>query len=147
MKISILFLFLLLIGNCFAATYEVPTTEDLKSYATYELKNIKFFKISKWVAVSYYLPQELTGNLEKVKYFGKIQNKNKIILKSSNGILTCDVSPLEKTVCRAEYENLNIDEAKAEQIINATAKSPEEAIGRIQVMKSFSGEPVGIITY
>jgi hypothetical protein len=49
--------------------------------------------------------------------------------------------------CVIEYHDLILIEEEVINIIKSKSLPPEEEAGRIQVMKAFSTDPVGIITY
>ncbi len=129
------------------AKYEVPVSAELKEYASFELPDFEKKVDGDKVSVEYTLPSVLTGNLEKIELKGKVHtNKDEILLKGYKGAAKC-VGLLSTITCTISYENLNIDEAKAIEAIKSMSTSEEEFTGRIEVMRAFSTDPVGIITY
>jgi hypothetical protein len=149
MKTSLISFLILMSVQSFAATYTVPVSADLKDFASFELESFKSKEENGTVTlIKYKVPRELTGVEQEVEFRGTIDDKAAYnLLSGPNGILTCGKEVNEKMECRAEYKNLKFDENKAIEEIDETATSTLEASGRIAVMRAFSSDPVGIISY
>lgn len=129
------------------ASYEVPVSEDLKEYAQFELPDFEKKVDGDKFSVEYTLPAVLTGNAERIELNGKVRaNKDEILLTGKKGAAKC-VGLLSTITCTISYENLDIDEGKVIEAIRNMSTSDKEFSGRIEVMRSFSTDPVGIITY
>lgn len=149
MKALLVFGLLGIMANSFAveAKYEVPVSEELKEYSQFELPDFEKKVDGNKVSVEYTLPDLLTGNLEKIELRGQIRaNKNEILLTGEKGTAKC-VGLLSTITCTVSYYNLNLDETKAIEAIKNMSTTDKEFTGRIEVMRSFSTDPVGIITY
>ncbi|MBC7715253.1 MAG: hypothetical protein H7177_18045 [Rhizobacter sp.] len=129
------------------ATYEVPVSEELKEYAVFELSDLeKKIKGDRFV-VEYSLPDVLTGNIEYIHLEGKIQaNKDEVVMIGDKGAARCK-GVYTETTCTVQYNGLEIDADKATEAIKNISKSDKETFGRIEVMRAFSTDPVGIIVY
>ena len=129
------------------ARYEFPTSEELKEYATFELADVeKTIKDNKLI-IEYNLPDILTGNVEHIELKGKIRaNKDEVVMIGDKGAARCKGIYTE-TTCTIQYNGLEIDADKAILAIKNISKSDKETSGRIEVMRAFSTDPVGIIIY
>lgn len=131
-----------------AATYSVPVQDDLKPYASFNLKKFNLKNYEGETTVKYKLPLELTGIEQKVEFAGVINSKaQQNILTGKNGTMVCEKNSEAKVSCQVEYKNLEIDEKEAISNIVQSSHSRSEMAGKIQVMRAFSSDPVGIITY
>ena len=131
-----------------AATYSVPVQDDLKEYASFELKTFNLKRYIGKTTVKYKLPIELTGIEQKVEFTGIINSKaQQNILTGDNGTMICEKNSEARISCQVEYKNLEIDEKQAISNIVQSSTTRSEIVGKIQVMRAFSSEPVGIITY
>ncbi len=148
MKKMCFFLLCLTYGSLsFGATYEVPTDEALKPFATFELKDFKVHLIGRTLFIRYHLPEMLVGYSERIWLKGKIDSdKGTVVLTGPNAKATCN-GVYESMKCQISYEALDIDEAAALTAIKEISKSSLETSSRIQVMRAFSTDPVGIISY
>lgn len=134
-------------SHSFAATYEVPVTESLKEFAKFDLVNFKKRIDGDKMTIKYNLPSLLTGSVQKIRLEGNIVNPTEeFIMIGDNAVAIC-TGPYSTATCKVEYNNLTIDAEKAIQAIRQVSKSEAEVGARIEVMKSFSTDPVGIITY
>ncbi|MGZ3787344.1 MAG: hypothetical protein ACXVLQ_02410 [Bacteriovorax sp.] len=148
MKTSLFVLVLQCFAQSYAATYTVPVDSELKDYATLQLETFKTKDYEGATTIRYKIPKVLTGVDQVVEFNGSIDSKaNSNVLTGANGTLTCAKQVNEKMECRAEYKNLQVNEARAIDLINKISMSSSEASGRIAVMRAFSSDPVGIINY
>lgn len=130
-----------------AATYEIPVAAGLKKFATFELNDFEKKIDGDKVTIKYYLPFELVGNYERIKLEGRMtKESNSLILIGKKAVAICEGGYITM-MCTVEYENLEIDKEAAVDIIRSISKSPEEVSARIEVMRAFSTDPVGIINY
>lgn len=148
MKISLLSLILLVGAPSFAATYSVPVEESLKNYAHFELEDFNIAEYEGAVTVKYKIPALLTGVDQVVEFGGKIDPKAETnILTGSNGVLNCTRELQEKYECKVQFKNLQFDHENAVLLINEASSSNSEFRSRLKVMKSFSSDPVGVLSY
>ncbi len=138
--------FILAAGNLMAASYEVPVAAELKELAIFELQDFEKKTEGDKVVVKYKLPYVLVGNEEKIKLEGKaVSGAEELLLVGDKAVATC--RSYDKFVCTIEYNDLDIDQEAAASAIRAISKNPTEVSGRLEVMRAFSTDPVGIITY
>ena len=138
----------LFISQSMAATYEVPVADGLKEFATFKLENFVKRIDGETITVSYKLPVVLTGNEENIVLTGKVVSEGSdVILQGLKGIAICKSPVYEDSVCSVEYFNLKFNQEKAINEITSISKSAVEQLARIEVMSSFSTDPVGIIKY
>ncbi len=125
------------------ATYEVPVTDpNLKSFSIFDLKKVKFLKNGDNVTLKYLVPQELTGERNKVEFEGSLVNgQGSLIYKDTKMDCLTDQSLL---MCKVTYESLKFDQVKADQIL-ASKFQGADLEKRMMVQKGFSTDPVGII--
>jgi hypothetical protein len=129
-----------------AASYEVPTATALKDYAHFELKDFSKRSDGYFVSLKYTLPVELTGTKQSIELSGIAEAGKPFLLFGEQADAEC-LNYASTINCTIRYNDLEIDEEKALQAIRKTSKSEEEVSGRLQVMRFFSTDPVGIITY
>lgn len=131
-----------------AATYEVPVSEGLKEFAKFELSDFEKKIEGNHISVKYKLPKVLTGTRQNIELQGMLPAVGEnLLLVGDHGVATC-VGPYSATsTCTVEYNDLSFDQEKALKAIRAISKSETEVGARLEVMKSFSTDPVGIIVY
>jgi hypothetical protein len=146
MKAFLLFCFSAIAAtSAMGATYEVPVAPELRNYATFELENFEKVEKDGKIMIGYDLPLMLTGTVEHVKLEGTyVEGSESLFLVGDKGTATC--SSLY-AICKVEYYNLEINPEKATTFIRSISKSHLEFASRIEVMKSFSTDPVGFINY
>jgi hypothetical protein len=88
----------------------------------------------------------LTGVTKHIRVSGRLGNEKNTVLKDENGDIEC-TGDYTSFSCKIEYKDMVVDQAKAFEAILEESTSFEEAIGRIQVMRAFSSDPVGIVRY
>jgi hypothetical protein len=125
-------------------SYDVPVSDELRTFASFDVK----FKSEEYerdpVQITFPLPVELTG----------IQNS--ISMKKSatdprvwSGPLvdaTCDKEG-RYFVCQMQFSGLKLDELRAQELITRRNPDPAVADGIIQVSRRFGGEGIGILRY
>lgn len=137
-----------LISHVQAATYEVPVAEDLKEFATFTLENFEKSLDGDTITVRYDLPNILTGVNEHISLQGaQVPEGSDLILFGDKGVAKCISATYSESVCSVAYFNLKFDEESAINSIKSISKSGVETLGRIEVMRAFSTDPVGIIKY
>ncbi len=148
MKKSLLVLFCLTFASLsLAATYEVPTTEELKPYSTFGLRDFKVKLIGNTLYLRYRLPELLVGKSERIWLSGKINSeKGSVVLTGPNAKANCE-GVYESMKCTIAYGALEIDEASALEAIKSISQTTSEVSSRLQVTRAFSNDPVGIIQY
>lgn len=131
-----------------AAQYSVPVAEEYAQYASFELKSFKNKEYDEVVRIKYKIPKVLTGVEQEVVFIGEVdQFAHAITLNGPNGEMNCQKSESKSIECRVVYKNLLKKEEQAILEIIKVSKSSKEVLGRIEVMRSFSSDPVGIIRY
>jgi hypothetical protein len=126
-------------------TYTVPVPAELAPFATFMLNDSQVTQDSTGVVVSYDLPAELVGpNHPTIVLGGKHRQGGIMILEGEYGEASC-FSRNAKLECIVQYEDLEIDLAGVENILNQRIADPHERELRLQVAKIFGGEPVGIV--
>lgn len=136
------------ISQTHAATYEVPVAEELKEYATFALENFEKSLDNNIISVKYDLPNTLTGTKEHISLQGaQVADGEDLIMFGDKGVAICKSATYSESVCSVEYFNLKFDEESAINSIKSISKSGQETLGRIEVMRAFSTDPVGIIKY
>ena len=134
--------------STFAASYtqySVPVPAELAPYATFVLNSATVIEDQAGVVVSYDLPAELVGTGHpSIVLGGKKRPGNVLLLEGEFGEASC-FSRNAKLECIVKYEDLEIDLAGVENILNQRIADPHERELRLQVAKIFGGEPVGIV--
>ena len=148
MKALSIFLFSMLMTQALmGATYEVPMAEGLKEFSTFTLSDFEQEKVGNKIFVRYSLPQVLTGVNQKVELSGIMSAEGSLLLVGDSAMAMCIGSYTGGSTCTIQYNDLIIDQEKALKSIRSISKSETEVGARLEVMKSFSTDPVGIITY
>ncbi|NOT80408.1 MAG: hypothetical protein HOP07_15545 [Bacteriovoracaceae bacterium] len=149
MKFYLLFLFCSLIFSSliFGATYEVPTNENLKQYAKFELKNFRKKANNNSLTLKYHLPELLVGNSSRIILKGELKPIDEVIILTGENAKAECVGAYESMNCSIVYNDLVIDEASALKAIQSISRSPEEFSARLKIMRDFSTDPVGFISY
>ena len=144
LALTLLSLSLPVLANGYGA-YTVPVPPELAPYATFMLNDSNVMSDSTGVVVSYDLPAELVGpNHPTIILSGKQRQGGIMILEGKYGEASC-FTRAEKVECIVQYDDLEIDLAGVESILNQRIADPHERELRLQVAKIFSGEPVGIV--
>lgn len=150
MKIKLLALVFLSTLNVWAAQYEVPVTPELKAYSVFPLVDFDKKLDGDEIIIKYHLPELLVGEHPRIKLTGKLvgsaQKNNEIVLTGEFADAKC-VGSYSSMKCVIEYHDLDVNEEEVVNLIKSQSLSQEEEMGRIQVLKAFSTDPVGIITY
>lgn len=124
--------------------YSVPVPAELAPYATFVLNSSTVTEDATGVVVSYDLPVELVGpNHAQIILAGKKSPGNVLLLEGEFGEASC-FNRNAKLECIVQYEDLEIDLAAVERILNQRVTDPHERELRLQVAKIFGGEPVGV---
>lgn len=149
MKTNLLIILLALgMQNAVAALYTVPVSEELSQYAIFELDGFKSKSHHNEVEIKYKIPKVLTGVQQEVVFTGQVDDKAySNTLSGPNGKMVCTKGATEAIKCEVTYVDLLTDEDKAVETIKELSKDNAEVFGRIEVMKAFSSDPVGIIHY
>lgn len=128
----------------------MPVNEELKSYSTFDLYDFDKKLDGDEVTIKYHLPELLVGNQFRIKLTGKIvgsaSTSVEVQLSGDHADAKC-VGSYTSMKCVIEYHDLIVIEDEVISLIKSKTFSPEEEAGRIQVMKAFSNDPVGIIHY
>lgn len=125
--------------------YEVPVASELKEFATFEINDFVRTVKGDEVTIGYTLPRVLTGSLVYIELKGKVTSQDsESIMVGDKGLANCD---REYRKCTIEYFNLSFDQEKAKELIEGISQSPFETAARLEVMRVFSTDPVGIVTY
>ncbi len=125
-------------------TYEVPVSDNLKSYASYPVK----FKSNNYQetpsTISFPMPSTLMGE-ETLVTMSKVEGQDTAWAgENVNG----DCITIDRYFkCTVKFNNIAIDEEKLNTSIQQQYKTPEEKIGRTQVAMFFRDEPIGILIY
>lgn len=148
MKIVLALLVLTQTASVFAASYAnytVPVSAELAPYASFVLNSATVIEDQAGVVVSYDLPAELVGTGHPpIVLGGKKRPGQVLLLEGEFGEASC-FSRHAKLECIVKYEDLEIDLAGVENILNQRIADPHERELRLQVAKIFGGEPVGIV--
>lgn len=131
----------------FAATYEVPTTDALKDFARFELKDFSKKAEKNYVSIKYTLPEELTGTKQHIELEGFAGVEGQTFLLFGDQAQAECLNYSSTVNCTIRYNDIEVDEDKALKVIRKISKSNEEVGARLEVMRFFSTEPVGIISY
>lgn len=116
--------------------YDVPVSDELKPYATFEIKDVKSRTRDGVQEIRYDLPLELTGAKNTV-HLRSIGN-DRFAAPNAEALCTLDT-------CTITYKDLAIDATAAANLISARSATPNELESRIKVFERFSGDPVGVI--
>ena len=129
------------------AIYSVPVKEEqLKEFASFQLKIISFQKSDGILAVTYQLPQELIGDEVRVSFSGKMNSDESGLLAGENGQMNCN-SYLPGGSCFVLYKNISVDMTKTTAYLKSISRSEQELTSRLRVASEFGGDPVGIIKF
>ncbi len=143
-----LLLSIVFVNTSLAATYEVPVAEGLKEFAKFKLSDFEKRIEGNTIFIKYKLPRLLTGTRQNIELQGLLPTDGKnLLLVGDLGVATCVGTYTAISTCTVEYNDLSFDQEKAEKEIRAISKSETEVGARLDVMKSFSTDPVGIIIY
>ncbi len=125
--------------------YSVPVPTELAPYATFVLNSSTVTEDASGIVLSYDLPAELVGqNHPTIVLGGKKRPGNVLLLEGEFGEASC-FSRNAKLECIVKYEDLEIDLAGVERLLNQQVSDPHERELRLQVARIFGGEPVGIV--
>jgi len=147
MKVLVSFITLIFASGAFATefNYMVPTSEELKPFATFKLQGSIIHATDGLIKLNYQLPAELVGeNYQPMSFVGRRKNDGQIDLRGDLGKAKCiEINSILN--CDVEYEDLDIDLAAVELAINNQSANPQQRLNQLEVAKLFSGEPVGIL--
>ncbi len=125
-------------------TYSVPVSDELKQFASYDVK----FKDADYQSlpsqINFPLPVDLVG--EPINIFIAKEPGFENVWKGplAQGVCT---NENRNFTCRIEFIGLKFDQEKIISAVNSKYPSASERAGRLSVARHFSGEPIGIITY
>ncbi len=144
-QLSLIILSLSFINFASAATYKVPVDPVLDKYAQFDLMDFEKTTSDDIIQIRYRLPETLTGKTQWVELEG-MMSPDITLLFGDNAQAIC-IGEYTLTNCTIEYNNIEINQAEALRAIKKISISDEEVSGRIEVMKAFSTDPVGILSY
>ncbi|RYZ83763.1 MAG: hypothetical protein EOP06_19325 [Proteobacteria bacterium] len=130
-----------------AATYSVPVPSNLEKFASFSIPNPKVVVDGNLTTVKYRLPPELVGkNFPEVSLvtedFGDDHYRSGSPLANADCRRKDDLR-----TCKITMKNIHINQDAAERFILDTTPNPTDAKNKIQVMRIFAFDPVGILTY
>lgn len=129
----------------FRGTYTVPTVgPDLAAAATYDVPEVEWRVDGDTVTLDYDLPMGLVGKKVNVRFTGPIEGAA-ASLSGAPGTATCDVGSASVS-CHEIMKGLlplDPDYATIESIAAAEYKGPVQ--DRLDVAKSFSLDPIGVV--
>jgi hypothetical protein len=128
--------------------YTVPTDDkELISSSSFSVNDYKIINPSSVNPIMQFsLPLELTGNLNKLEFrrirVNDAKDKSSFFISDSGSALC--YGQWKKMKCFFKFNDLSLNPTKAETILaqNFTDTSLD---GRIKIMRSFGGEPIGIL--
>lgn len=124
--------------------YKVPVQGHLKPYASFPVK----FRAENYqdnpTEINFPLPQSLVGELTFIKLTKVNETSKEWTGPNASGL--CDQNG-RYFICQLAFKNLNFNSQKIEEAIRFEYDSPDEVAGRLEVAKTFSTEPIGIIIY
>lgn len=135
-------------GNCVAMTttadYEVPVDNlDLADASHFPLKNVTVkTQVDGQVAISYFLPQELTGLPNLIKLTGFLSGQQAQLNSAYNSMDCTDGS--KEITCQVTFNKLQVSQTLADHLLKEKF-SGETLQKRMIVQQKFSTDPVGII--
>lgn len=125
-------------------TYEVPVTDELKSFASYPVK----FKADTYQEnpnqIDFPLPAALVGEETLVKMTRTDSTSD--TWSGPNVLGQCQMIERYFT-CKVKFNNLQIDTNKVEAVVSAQFPDATQTQGRLAVASLFHGEPIGILRY
>jgi hypothetical protein len=131
------------------ARYSVPVSEELKPFADYDLSDATVWINDKYLQVSYDLPLLLTGaaNHIALKGFRDSEGVYQVQDKSHGHSANCRVNPPNELNCKVFYGDLTVNETNAVERI-ATLYASDEAmkVGKMKMVRIFSGDPIGFVS-
>ena len=134
--------------SAMAATYEVPVTAELREYAIFNLIYFEKKVDGNKFKIKYDLPKMLTGEDEKIELEGTyIEGSEVLTLSGDKATAKCTGVDSTKVSCIITYDSLDIDLERAAENIRKASATDQEFAARLEVMRAFSTDPVGIITY
>lgn len=125
-------------------SYTVPTTDTaLEPYATFETADPEngYGAAGKEGVFTFVLPEELTG-VAKLKFLLEEQADGSWAGEGVKG--TCVQSKLD-WFCSVEFSNLTFDTVRRETLMQNKYGTGEEFFRRMEVARSFEGQPIGVI--
>lgn len=128
------------------ATYEVPVTDDLKPYASFDLSAFIGKKANEEV-VLYHLPPELTGGKAipiRLTQKSKSPSGMTALYEGLMGEAGCMFLARE-TLCTISYPKMNLDPKAVEDYLSERFKGDPALPFLLDVAASFGSEPVGIL--
>lgn len=128
--------------------YSVPTSMELQPFASYPLPKVCWFSASDKVVLGYPLPEELTGRNDNViTLSGIAPAEGPFRLKGDHGTAQCIRSRDLGVSCTVSYGPLNYDDAQREKHLTESFSNSIELTARMEVARSFEGNPLGVITF
>ena len=124
-------------------SYEVPVKDpELQSAAVFELKKVRLEQNENQFSLKYMLPTELTGEKNVMEFSGTMTH-GEGTLTYQNTKMNC-LSDEMTLSCRVAYQNIKMDQSKAEKILSKKFQG-SELEKRLIIQRGFSTDPVGII--
>jgi hypothetical protein len=128
----------------FKAQYKIPVSSpDLESFSLFELNNYTVINDGKNSKISYELPFSMTGfTSQKVELNLMIEKLPLRVFEGPRAIALCE-GPWAKMKCSIRFKALSMHYGRIErQLINEGIPT-EEISSRMEVLRSFGGEPIG----
>jgi hypothetical protein len=133
--------------SAMAARYSVPVSKDLEKFATFEVASPEISDNGNAIKVVYHLPAELVGpDFKGIEMQMENYHEDKFKLSSPQGKANCVRSDVN-TQCALRMKNLGADFSAAKTFILSKNIPNLEKQGQLKVLRAFSGDPVGILTY
>ena len=125
-------------------TYEVPTDENLKSFARYPIKFKADIYQKTPTEIKFPMPLMLVGE-EKIFTMSQLENQGDQ-WEGPNVKGNCQT--IERYFkCSVRFNDLAIDPVKVANSIQNSGLPPKEIDGKLQVARHFESEPIGILIY
>jgi len=129
----------------FLGTYTVPTNQDLASYATWKLKEVKLVKNDQTISVKYTMPEDLLESQE-VSMKGKVKSGAPFFFMTGDRVqAACSEMGPDSYVCLLKFKKASNKFQEKEEHFKQLYSDSGEAHKRILVARSFAVDPIGIL--
>ncbi|MGZ3651500.1 MAG: hypothetical protein ACXWSC_09990, partial [Bdellovibrionota bacterium] len=131
-------------------TYQVPTTEELQPYSSFDVTYKAVETANEQVMLSYTLPATLIGQPREFQLSGPAPADGaSFSLRGPDADMTC-VNNQGSVMCRVVHHNVTVDLVAVKAALDKTDMTPQEKQGHLK-LASFAaregGDLVGVMTY
>jgi hypothetical protein len=133
------------------ASYGVPVPTELSPYSQYQMEPVDLSFRDGQFKMEYTLPPELMGHVVEIEAFAEVDPTSQpVTFKGLNSEISCvpmsgdAQASTDEIFCRGKYTGLTVDMVAVEARLRSSGLAESEVLGRLEVSRLFSTEPIGV---